>query len=25
MKRLKETGAFVFSDIQEFYNWIITT
>ena len=25
MKRLKETGAFTFSDIQEFYNWIITT
>lgn len=25
MKRLKDTDAFVFSDIQEFYNWIITT
>ena len=25
IKRLKETGAFTFSDIQEFYNWIITT
>ena len=25
MKRLKETGAFTFSDIKEFYNWIITT
>ena len=25
MKRLNETGAFTFSDIQEFYNWVITT
>ena len=25
IKRLKETGAFTFSDIKEFYNWIITT
>ena len=25
MKRLKETGAFTFLDIQEFYNWIIAT
>ena len=25
MKRLKETGAFTFLDIQEFYDWIIAT
>ena len=25
MKRLNETGAFTFSDIQEFYNWVTTT